>query len=118
VLHRRTPVVFVGNNEYDPERREIGTRQCLNAGRLCVFVAHATRPAGLVRLAVRALAGRLRASVDFDRLSTDEVKIDCAHRDLSVSKDGEVLRLSPPLLYRIRRGALRVIVPRTDPVAQ
>lgn len=114
VLHRRTPVVFIGNNEYDPERREIGTRKCLDAGRLCIFVAHATRPAGLLRLALRALAGRLRAQLDFDRLSTDEASIECDRTHLSVSKDGEVVQLTPPLRYRIRPRALQVIVPAFD----
>lgn len=115
VLHRRTPVVFVGNNEYDPESRDIGSRKCLDAGKLCVFVAHATHPAGLVRLAIRALAGKLRAAKDFDRMTTDEVTIECSGRSrLSVSKDGEVVRLAPPLRYRIRCAALRVIAPRTE----
>ena len=36
---RKTPFVFVGNNEYEIEGLNVGTRSCLNSGHLSLYVA-------------------------------------------------------------------------------
>ena len=56
----RTPFVFVGNNQYVMERLNIGTRERLDAGELSLYMTRRTGRFGLVRLALRALLGRLR----------------------------------------------------------
>lgn len=108
---RRTPFVFVGNNEYQMEGFNMGTRGCLNAGCLSVYSVRHERRWGLLRLAVRALFGRLRPSGDFDAFCTSAVRIESLHRHMHVALDGEVVRMDAPLNYRVRAGALRVIVP-------
>src|ERR1051325_6523000 len=59
-LARRTPFVFIGNNEYIMEQLNIGTRECLDKGELSLYMAHRTGRWGLTRLALRALLGHLR----------------------------------------------------------
>lgn len=59
-LTRKTPFVFVGNNEYEMDSFNIGGRKCLDAGKLSVYVLHRTGRMGLVRLALRSLFGALR----------------------------------------------------------
>ena len=86
----RTPFVFVGNNEYVMERLNIGSRERLDQGLLSLYVTNRTGRWGLVRLALRALLGRLREEKDFLALLTDEVKIETKHRHLRVALDGEV----------------------------
>jgi diacylglycerol kinase family enzyme len=49
---------------------------------------------------------------DLDVISAATLTIDSRARRLRVALDGEIARLAPPLHYRVRRGALRVIVPR------
>jgi diacylglycerol kinase family enzyme len=110
-MHSRTPFVFVGNNEYAMEGFKIGRRERFNAGRLSVYMTHRASRLRLVRLGLRALFGRLRSERDFMSLSTDELKIETHHQRLRVALDGEVILLRTPLEYRIRPGALRVIVP-------
>lgn len=110
-VHCRTPLLFIGNNEYQMERFEIGTRTRLDAGRLSVFVAHATGRLGLLRLGLRALRGRLHTARDFDVFSTTEATLHTQRRHLSVAMDGEVARLQTPLHYRTLPGALNVIAP-------
>jgi len=51
---------FVGNNEYEMERLNIGTRERLDEGVLSLYVTNRTSRWGLVRLALRALLGRFR----------------------------------------------------------
>ena len=110
---RRTPFVFVGNNEYLTESFPVGGRACLDAGCLSLYVAHRTGRLGLLRLAVRALFGRLRQAKDFDALRAQEIWVE-THRPkrLHVAMDGEVVVLTTPLHYRVLPGALRVIVPK------
>lgn len=107
----RTPFVFVGNNEYAMEGLRIGGRGRLDAGRLCVYVAQQPGRLGLLRLALHALVGRLRQASDFDALSATELLIETRRQRIHVAADGEVWPMTPPLRYRVRPGALRVIVP-------
>lgn len=110
-LDLKTPFVFVGNNAYVMERFNVGRRDSLDKGQLCVYITNRTGRFGLVRLALRALLGRLRDEKDFLALLTDEAKIKTRHRRLRVAFDGEIDVVEVPLHYRVRPGALRVIVP-------
>ena len=107
----RAPFIFIGNNEYLMEGFNIGTRARLDGGVLSLYIAHRTGRLGLLRLAFSSLFGRLRQERDFDMLTTREIRVDTRHKRLRVSTDGEVTMMEMPLLYRIRSGALCVIVP-------
>lgn len=108
---RRTPFVFVGNNEYQMEGFTMGTRSRLDRGTLSVYMSHRRGRIGLLLLALRALFGRLQQAKDFEAGSVSEVRIDSRHRRLLVATDGEVAALDMPLHFRVRPRALRVIVP-------
>src|SRR4051812_31345260 len=107
----KTAFVFVGNNEYQVSGLNFGGRTCLNRGKLGFYLGNRTGRLGLLRLAGRALLGRLNDAKDFEAFCIDEARIESGKRTLLVSTDGEVNRMTPPLEYRIRPGALRVMVP-------
>ena len=107
---RTTPFVFIGNNRYEMNLAMLGRRQRLDAGELCVCFTNRTGRFGLFRLALRGLFGRLEQAKDFDLLTAGEAWIETPRRELRVALDGEVIRLSPPLHYRIRPAALKVLV--------
>ncbi|MGI9106471.1 MAG: diacylglycerol/lipid kinase family protein [Pyrinomonadaceae bacterium] len=111
-LRRRTPFVFIGNNEYQMDTFNLGARSCLDAGHLSLHVTHDIGRLGLVRLALRALFGRLREAKDFDTLCVKEIWIETRRKHLRVATDGEVTLMKSPLFYRIRPAALRVIAPK------
>jgi diacylglycerol kinase family enzyme len=111
ILARHTPFVFVGNNAYTIEGFDLGGRKTLTGGRLSVYVSQRTGRLGLLGFAVRALFGRLRQAEDFDAMLTEEVDIHTRRKRVRVSTDGEVTTMDMPLRYRIRTGALHVIVP-------
>jgi diacylglycerol kinase family enzyme len=112
-LRRRTPFVFVGNNEYLFDGLRLGARERLDAGHLSLYVAHRTGRLGLVLLALRALFGRLKEARDFDVLHAREIWIETRRpKRLRVATDGEVTIMRTPLHYRARPRALRVIVPK------
>jgi YegS/Rv2252/BmrU family lipid kinase len=102
-----TPLVFVGNNEYEVEGLGLGRRRRLDSGRLCLYMA----PQHPARLLLRALAGRARQDTDFFAMAASEIRIEARLSMLAVALDGEVALMRTPLHYRARPGALRVIVP-------
>ena len=110
-LVRTTPIVFVGNNEYELEGLNLGMRKCLNAGRLFLYVLHHTGRWGLVRLALTALFGKIQKAKDFDVLCAREIWVETRRKRMRVALDGEVTFMDTPLHYRLRPAALRVIVP-------
>lgn len=110
-LARRTPFVFIGNNEYIMEGLAIGARSRLDAGTLSMYVAQRPGRLGLLRFALRALIGGLKEERDFDVVLANELTIETHRKHLHVAFDGEVEKMHTPLRYRIRPGALTVMVP-------
>ena len=107
-----TPIVFIGNNEYQMEGFRIGERTSLEQGSLSVYVVKKHGRAALVRLSLAALFGRLKQAHDFETLTATEFVIETRHTYVLVAADGEVHRMRSPLHYRSRPRSLRVIVPR------
>jgi diacylglycerol kinase family enzyme len=110
-LSRRTPVVFIGNNEYLPEGFQAPARERLSDGLLSVYIPHAHGRVRLILFSLRSLFVKPRPSRDFDAFLTRECWIHSRHHGLKISLDGEVIVLRPPLHYRTRPRALRVMVP-------
>ncbi|MEO8924006.1 MAG: diacylglycerol kinase family protein [Caldimonas sp.] len=106
---RRTPFVFIGNNEYRMEGFAIGERNGLAGGCLSLYTAQRPGRLRLVQLAIRALVGRLRQARDFDIVLAAEIIVESRHHRLRVASDGEVTYMTPPLRYRIRPASLIVI---------
>ena len=111
---RRTAFLFVGNNEYKIAGFELGSRACVNGGKLGLYLSQGTGRLGLFRLAFHALFGRVDQAKDFDVFCVTEARIETRKRRLLVACDGEVERMQSPLHYRIRPAALQVLVPRTE----
>ena len=114
-ISRRTAFLFVGNNEYEIAGFNLGSRACVNAGKLGLYLTHRTGRFGLFRLAFHALFGRVDQAKDFDVFCVTEARIETRKRRLLVALDGEVERMETPLQYRMRPAALQVLVPRRQP---
>ena len=110
-----TPMVFIGNNRYETRLLKLGKREVLDGGQMWVYLARDAGRLGFVRLALRALIGGLDDSRDFQGLGLDRLTVEDRRRVLKVAFDGEVCHLAPPLQYRIRPRALRVLVPPAPP---
>jgi diacylglycerol kinase family enzyme len=111
-LARRTPFVFVGNNRYEMEGFRIGERARLDGGELSLYVANRTGRLGLVRLALRALLGRLDQATDFDTVRAKHIEVQTRRQRVHIANDGEICVMETPLRFRVMPGALKVIVPR------
>jgi diacylglycerol kinase family enzyme len=116
-LARRTPFVFVGNNRYEMEGFRIGGRPHLDRAELSLYVANRTGRIGLVRLALRALFGRLNQAKDFNTLSAKHIEVRTRRAHAHIATDGEISVMETPLRFRVIPGALKVIVPGPPPLA-
>lgn len=104
-----SPLVFVGNNQYETDLLNIGRRQSLSGGELSVYLVNAPTRLRLLRLVFRALFGKLATVRDFQSMNVTSLTIESRKRRLRMAMDGEVIRLHPPLMFRIRSGELRVM---------
>ena len=106
-----TPLLFVGNNDYRIDLGAPGRRESLEDGRLSVLVMRKKTRRGLLAASVRALFNRTRRD-DMVRLEdVQRLLVHSRRSHLVISVDGEVESVTPPLDYRVLRGALQVIAP-------
>ena len=111
---RKTPFVFVGNNEYEMDLYKIGRRVELDGGELSVYFLHRGGRWGVILLLFRTIFGMVKQWKDFEVVKTEETIIHTRRKRLHVAFDGEVRILESPLHYRILAKALTVIVPKPD----
>ena len=106
----RTPFLFVGNNEYQVEGLHLGARDRLDSGRLFAYLAPRVRGRDLPKLLAWTLIGREHDTLE--SFAAMALQVDTpGRRRLRVATDGDVAMMSTPLQYRVRPGALRVVVP-------
>jgi diacylglycerol kinase family enzyme len=106
-----TPLLFVGNNEYRTDIGAAGQRESIEDGELSVYVMRKKTRRGLIAASIRSLLNRSRPD-DMVRIEgVERLCVSSRKRQLAVSLDGEVVRAEPPLDYKIRKKALRVIAP-------
>jgi diacylglycerol kinase family enzyme len=106
----RSPCVFIGNNEYHLKGSSFGSRERLDGGELCLFVARKQSRLGLLWVAVRCVAGLVDQS-DLRIVATAAVEVGSRRKRLLVALDGEIQWMQTPLHYRTRPAALRVLAP-------
>lgn len=111
VVVRRTPFVFVGNNEYKMMGLSAGSRDSLSDGFLAVYVMRGSHRSGVLGLAWRVLWRGVDGVDELELLKVTDTEIETRRRRLQVSLDGEVVVLESPLTYRVRPAALGVLTP-------
>lgn len=109
VIH--TPFVFVGNNAYDFTARRPGGRCRLDEGMLHLAVAPGMSRKSMARALAMALAGRFSPDQHLDTWFAPRLAVSAWRRSVRVALDGELVRLTTPLQFRIRPSLLRVCVP-------
>lgn len=110
-----TPLLFIGNNRYETSLLALGRRERMDQGALCLYAPLARSRSHFLALTLRSLIGRLDQVRDFVNLEgLDEIEVRSPLPTLAVANDGETVTLETPLRYRIRPGALLLMVP-ADP---
>jgi diacylglycerol kinase family enzyme len=106
-----TPLLFVGNNRYRLDIGAPGERESIDDGCLSVYVMRKNSRRGFIAASVRALINRRKPGEMLELEHVERLRVASSRSMLAVSLDGEVVRAAPPLEYKIRKKALRVIAP-------
>jgi len=108
----RTPLIFIGNNQYGMDAFALGRRVKLDGGELWLYVVRSVGVFGLVRLAARLALGLAKLDRDLIVLRTNTATIDKkSRRGVLVALDGEIVTMQAPLRYTVRPRALALLVP-------
>lgn len=107
-LRRRTPFVFVGNNDYIVQGPEAGQRASLDDGLLSVYVLHPRTAAGLLWLALRTLLFGTSGARDLDAFAVRALEVHARTPKLPFACDGEAGEADVPVRFEVRPRALRV----------
>jgi diacylglycerol kinase family enzyme len=110
-LRRHTHFAFVGNNAYEMSLFSYGARSRLDIGDLYLYVARCSSRTCIMGVTLLALFRDVAQTRHFDAWCLPEFSIGTRRRRLPVYLDGEVVTLAPPLRFRNRTRALRVILP-------
>jgi diacylglycerol kinase family enzyme len=105
-----TPLLFIGNNNYETTLTQLGSRQALDNGKLWVALPLAKNRWQLVLALLALVRGRAGTS-DVSAFEAENLIVNNRRTALNVAVDGEVLLVQTPLHYRIWPKALKVIVP-------
>ena len=89
----------------------LGQRERLDEGELCLYAIRAKSRLHLFWAGVRGIFGKLDQQRDFITAYVTEAEIGSDRPTLTLSADGETVRMETPLRYRIRPKALKLIVP-------
>jgi diacylglycerol kinase family enzyme len=107
----RTRALAVVDNDYDEGFGQIFSRSRLDGGELVVYALRGLNVWRIVRFAFGMAFGNWRSTPGLERHVARHLVIHSRRKQLRVMNDGEVVLIRPPLRYRIRPRALKVIVP-------
>ncbi|MDP0925934.1 diacylglycerol kinase family protein [Paracoccus onubensis] len=110
VRHFTTALVFVARSAYQLESFGLEGADAIRKGQFAVLIARARKPLPLIRSALRLVAGLGAQDDDFDLITTDELTIQ-TRKSQHVAHDGEKNLMHSPLHLRVRKDALRMLLP-------
>jgi YegS/Rv2252/BmrU family lipid kinase len=108
---RRTPLVFIGNNEYVMEGLRGVHRASLTEGILAVYVMRGSRRTSLLGLGAALLLRGVERVRELDLFRTPSAAVETRRERIHVALDGEVTVMRSPLEYRSLPAALGVMAP-------
>lgn len=114
-----TPLVFVGVGERELRLPILGARVAGGRAGLHVMVVQSRTAGRILALTFAAAARGVRAASRTPAMQSflvDHVRIEPKKKVLAwnIAVDGEIVRVAPPLEYRLVHGALKVVVRGSD----
>ena len=106
-----TPFLFVGNNEYENIATSDVNRPSLKKGVLWLCMAHSPRFPALLKMAWQLNFSSIKETDNLDTRLLTDVQVTPRKHSVTIAVDGENITLNTPLHFKIRKKALRVILP-------
>jgi len=116
-IARRTPLLFVGVNPQQMAAFGIPGDECVDAGRLAIYMTRPISAARMWRLGVRGFFRGLHDASELEMMCAHDLLVGVKRKRVRVAMDGEVARLHSPLRYTLRKDALRVLAAAGDATA-
>jgi diacylglycerol kinase family enzyme len=108
-------MILVSNNQYQLDQLGgRGTREHLDDGVLGVVAARIGGPDQVRRFVALEAVGQVRRFPGWLEWETPRFEVS-SDSSVEIGIDGETLMMTPPLVFSVRPGALRVRIPRTAP---
>lgn len=103
-------MLFIGNNTYEMNLSNLGKRPTLVGGNIWVMVPNVSTRWNFITSILASVLAREKHK-DIITFNANKMNVMTKKKILKVAIDGEVVRITPPLSYRIQPKSLRVIVP-------
>ena len=110
-VHRLTPFLFVGNNEYHGAITIGSTRSSIDGGRLWLCLAHVSGVRAMFRVIWQILVKGFDNADNLETRLVTEITVHSRSSKMTIAVDGETHRLNTPLKFMVRKKGLRVVVP-------
>jgi diacylglycerol kinase family enzyme len=111
------PLAFIAVGERILVPPRLGRPAGVPGGALHVVIPRGRRQARRFARAFSRMDRGLAADghkLGLDSVLVDQLRMDLSRHTVKVAVDGEIVRQTTPLEYRLERGALRVVVPRGE----
>jgi diacylglycerol kinase family enzyme len=115
----RSPMVFLARNAYQLEQfGMVEGAELIRQGKMALYIAPELRRWRLLLFALKMALRRAQPYRDFLLEGVQEVLIETRAQRRTIARDGERAKMRAPFQFRIRPGALRVIVPKGAALAE
>lgn len=110
-----TSAYMITNNPYDDRSLTMPGRATLDGGKLGIYIAHYRTRLGVLWFMLRVATGHLRHDGLLEVSTAESVRVNSKRARLRLINDGELMKLVPPLQYRIHPRALVCLTPTQAP---
>lgn len=101
----------VSNNPYDENASISLRRGTLTKGKLGFYATKHYSALAAVLLVAKFVVGRGSTDPKFVHMEADTLEVRSNRKTITVTNDGELMKLATPLRYRIHPAALRIVLP-------
>lgn len=106
----KTPFIFIGNNDYHLTDMPSGGRRYINKGILSIYAVKTGSRLEILKQLFYMVTRRFDMVTKIETWTAPSITIHTKRTTVSVSRDGELQKMTSPLEYRVLAGALNVIV--------
>ncbi len=107
----RSNMLMIANNLYSGAAGVRPTRDCLDRGKLAIYLAQSLDGADMIARLLEVLQGDLSSSETIEVRETERCVVRTEDNPVTVAIDGEPVEMTNPVEIRIEAGALTVLAP-------
>ena len=105
----KTPFIFIGNNDYHLTDIANAGRKNLRQGILSIYAVKTGSRLEILKQLFYIMTGRSHMVTEIETWTAPTITINTKRPKVSVSRDGELQKITSPLKYELHAGALDVI---------